>query len=138
MGKVHTSVTITNNRDEILAQHGLLPAAEVRTITLERILIDTGADTLCLPQSLVDQLGLGVRDRLVVSTANGITEMNIHSDAHIAILGRDSVFDCIALPDGSDPLLGVIPMEWLGLEPDLANQVLRVLPRTKTSTHLHA
>ena len=29
---------------------------------------------------------------------------------------------------GQEPLLGQIPLEHLGLEPDLKNQVLRILP----------
>ncbi len=35
-----------------------------------------------------------------------------------------------------DPLLGVIPLEMLGLEPDLKNQALRVLPTESVDTYL--
>lgn len=41
------------------------------------------------------------------------------------------------LPEGvSAVLLGVIPMEELGLEPDLKNQRLRVLPMNQEQTYL--
>lgn len=46
----------------------------------------------------------------------------------LTLLGRDGTFDCLELPAGTDPLLGVIPLEALGLEPDRRNQRLRLLP----------
>lgn len=39
---------------------------------------------------------------------------------------------------GSEPLLGVIQLEMLGLEPDLQNQRLRLLPRSGRRTYLMA
>jgi len=42
----------------------------------------------------------------------------------------------LELPGGSDPLLEVIPLEALGLEPDLKNQRLRVLPISSSETYL--
>jgi hypothetical protein len=50
--------------------------------------------------------------------------------------GREGIFNCIELPEGSDPLLGLIPLEDLGLEPDLVNQKLRVLPVEGKDTYL--
>lgn len=44
--------------------------------------------------------------------------------------------ECLELPGGRDPLLGVIPLETLGLELDLKNQTLRVLPISPTETYL--
>ena len=40
------------------------------------------------------------------------------------------------LPAGENPLLGVIPLEDLGLEPDLKNQQLKVLPNQGKDTYL--
>jgi hypothetical protein len=37
---------------------------------------------------------------------------------------------------GRDALLGVIPMEALGLEPDLRNQRIKVLPTESVDTYL--
>ncbi|MCC3639040.1 MAG: aspartyl protease, partial [Microcoleus sp. PH2017_37_MFU_D_B] len=48
-------------------------------------------------------------------------------------------FDCLELPEGvAAVLLGVIPMEELGLEPDLKNRRLRVLPMNNQQTYLMA
>jgi hypothetical protein len=43
-------------------------------------------------------------------------------------MGRVGTFDCVPLPDGAEPLLGRLPLHGLGLEPDLQNETLRVLP----------
>jgi hypothetical protein len=50
--------------------------------------------------------------------------------------GREGTFNCVELPEGSDPLLGLIPLEDLGLEPDLINQKLRILPMEGKDTYL--
>jgi hypothetical protein len=42
----------------------------------------------------------------------------------------------LELPGGSDALLGVIPLEALGLELDLQNQSLKVLPISPTKTYI--
>ncbi len=42
--------------------------------------------------------------------------------------GRTSTFDCLELPDDAQPLLGVLPLENLGMEPDIVNHCLRLLP----------
>jgi hypothetical protein len=48
--------------------------------------------------------------------------------ARLRIEDREAQFDCLELPGGSAPLLGVIPLERLGFEPDLKAQRLRRLP----------
>jgi len=55
---------------------------------------------------------------------------------HLEIEGREGTFDCLELPEGVDPLLGVIPQEQLGLEPDLQNQQLRLLPATPKDSYI--
>ena len=61
-------------------------------------------------------------------TASGPARARIFRDAGIELLGRSGTFDCLELPEGVPPLLGVVPLEVLGLQPDLARQQLRVLP----------
>jgi hypothetical protein len=54
----------------------------------------------------------------------------------LSVEGREGTFNCIELPAGTDPLLGLIPLEDLGLEPDLKNQRLRLLPMEGKETYL--
>ena len=47
MGKVLTSLTITNRADQIRAEDGTISPAQIRSVTLENVLVDTGTTTLC-------------------------------------------------------------------------------------------
>ena len=135
-GKVITTIVITNRIDEAKAEDGLIPIAQVRSVTLENVLVDTGATTLCLPKNVIARLGLKILKQVVVETATGISEARIFQDAKISLCGREGTFECLELPEGKTPLLGVIPMEALGIEVDLKNQRLKVLPDGPTETYL--
>jgi len=138
MGKVLTRLTITNRADEIRAASGVIPADAVRSVTLENVLVDTGATTLCLPQEEIARLGLDLLREVDVSTAQGLGRARLFQDAKISLLGRTGTFECLELPAGTPPLIGVIPLEALGIEPDLRNQRLRLLPESGSDTYLTA
>lgn len=136
MGKIFTTLTITNRADQILLSRKLIPPEEVRSLTLQNVLVDTGATTLCLPGDAIAQLGLELLKEVTVATAAGLNTAHIFRDATISLLGREGTFECLELPGGSDALLGVIPLEALGLELDLKNQQLKVLPDHSVGTYL--
>lgn len=136
MGKILTTLTITNHADQITARRGFLPEDQVRSITLNNVLVDTGATTLCLPSDAIKQLGLNLLKEVDVATASGINKARIFEDASIDLMGRIGTFECLELPGGRDALLGVIPLEALGIELDLKNQQLKVLPETSIDTYL--
>ena len=136
MGRVLAKLTITNRIDQANAQNGLIPHDQIRSVELDDVLVDTGATTLCLSAETISQLGLELLREVQISTANGIGTARIFQDAKISLCGRESTFECLELPGGQNPLLGVIPMEALGLEPDRQNQRLRVLPISSTETYL--
>lgn len=135
VGKVLTRLTVTNRGDETMAARGALAASEIRSQILPEVLVDTGATTLCLPIDVIRQLGLPLMRTVRASTATGVEDLELYEDAKITIEGRTATFECLALPAGSQPLLGVIPLERLGLEPDLQNQRLRLLPETGRDTY---
>jgi clan AA aspartic protease len=136
MGKVLASLTVTNRIDQANAEDGLIQPEQVRSIQLDNVLVDTGATTLCLPAETIAKLGLKLLRKVQIATTNGIGLARIFQDAKISLCGREGTFECLELPGGQDPLLGVIPMEALGLEPDWQNQRLRVLPISSTETYL--
>ena len=136
MGRVLAKLTITNRIDQANAQNGLIPHDQIRSVELDDVLVDTGATTLCLSAETISQLGLELLREVQISTANGIGTARIFQDAKISLCGREGTFECLELPGGQNPLLGVIPMEALGLEPDRQNQRLRVLPISSTETYL--
>lgn len=136
MGKITTTLVITNRPDEVLAARGFIPVEQVRSVTLNEVLVDTGATTLCLPSKVIAQLGLELLKEVDVETATGIGKARIFQDAKISLLGREGTFECLELPGGGAPLLGVIPLEALGIELDLQNQKLKLLPISPTQTYL--
>lgn len=137
IGQVITTMTVTNFIDLVMAERGFIAAEEVRSVTLDNVVVDTGATLLSLPAPIISQLSLrqvGERD---VETSAGIKKGRIFAGAQIIVEGREGRFDCLELPEGvSAVLLGVIPMEELGLEPDWKNRRLRVLPMNNQQTYL--
>ena len=136
MGRVITTLTITNRIDQANAKLGTIPADRVRSIALDNVLVDTGATTLCLPADAIAELGLELLREVDVEIATGVGKARIFQDAKISLLGREGTFECLELPGGRSPLLGVIPLEALGIELDLKNQKLVTLPMNSTETYL--
>ena len=128
MGRVTTTITVTNHIDEILAERGFIGVEQIRSITLDNVLVDTGSTRLCLPADIISDLGLPLVGEIEGETVIGNRMFRMFKDATIAVAGREGRYDCVELPAGQEPLLGQIPLEDLGLEPDLKNQVLRILP----------
>lgn len=58
MGIVTTTITLTNAIDEELVERGFIPKEQIRSITLDNVLVDTGATRLCLPAEIIIELGL--------------------------------------------------------------------------------
>lgn len=92
---------------------------------------------LCVcPKSTIAQLGLEILKEVDVETANGIGKVRIFQDAKIYLLGREGTFECLELPGSGSPLLGVIPLEVLGIKLDLQKKKLKFLPISPTKTYL--
>ena len=138
MGQVTATITVTNHIDQILLERGFISENDVRSITLENVLVDTGATLLSLPTAIAEKFGLPVSGETEVKTANGITPTRIFREANLEINGRRSTFDCPELTEIDIPLLGVLPLEALGIEPDLQNQRLRMLPMKGDDTYIYA
>jgi predicted aspartyl protease len=119
MGKVTTTITVTNWVDEVLAERGFIEPEQVRSVTLEKVLVDTGASRLCLPKDVIDCLGLKCSGENDIKTPIGVRKARLFDGIKLTVQGRTGQYNCIELPEGSAPLLGLIPLEDLGLEPDL-------------------
>ena len=55
MGRVTATITVTNHIDEILGERGFIPADQIRCITIDNVLVDTGATRLYLPADIIAQ-----------------------------------------------------------------------------------
>jgi clan AA aspartic protease len=138
VGSVFTDIDIANNEDLVLVRRGHLTTTDVRRIRLTDVLVDTGATTLCLPRSLIEQLGLPLKRRVLATTAAGEVETELFEAAFIEVAGRDTVVECLAISEGARPLLGVVPLEMMGLQPDIKRHVLAVLPDDTRETYIMA
>ena len=136
MGRVTATITVTNHIDEILGERGFIPTEEIRSITIDNVLVDTGATRLCLPADIISQLGLTLVGEIQGNTAIGARQFRLFKDVSLAVAGREGRYDCVEIPAGEEPLLGLIPLEDLGLEPDLRNQRLIVLPAEGTQSYI--
>jgi len=136
MGRVTATIAVTNHIDEILAERGFIPTDQVRSITIDNVLVDTGATRLCLPADIISQLGLPMLGEIDGETVIGTRKFRIFKDVTLALAGREGRYDCVELPAGQEPLIGLIPLEDLGLEPDLKNQRLIVLPNEGNQSYI--
>ena len=110
-----TQIEIANLTDLILAEADVINATEVRRVTVEDALVDTGAPRLSLPKPLVDQLGLTPIGRTKARTANGIVERFVYSPVEFSILGRKETIRVTDLPEEMPVLVGHMILELLDL-----------------------
>jgi predicted aspartyl protease len=114
------------------------PPRQVRTVSLQGVLMDTGATHLCLPADLVATLGLPFSHEVPAMTATGVRDLRIFRQALVVYEDRTYEGECIELPTGAKPLLGALPMEGLGIEPDLQKRTVRKLPLGPEGTYFSA
>lgn len=87
---------------------------------------------------MVAQLGLLAQREVTVETAAGIRTARIVGPVTLEVEGRRGTFECLQLPGGDTALLGVLPFQALGLELDLQNQRLILLPDRGPDTYVMA
>ena len=136
MGKITVSIEVSNNQDLFRAEEKIISSNEIRHLTIENVMVDTGATTLCLPKKYIEQLGLPIARQIVVSTPTGEYVTNMYDNARMAYKERSTLVEVIELHDDARALLGVIPMEMLGLEVDIIKHELRLLPDHTKDTYL--
>lgn len=138
MGQIYTSITVTNSTDLDNAESGLIEPSAIRSVELGDVLVDTGATHLCLPIDVIEKLGLRVQRTVHLETATGEVEARVFRNAQISLLGRTAVGVCVELRPGTRVLLGALPLEAMGIELDLQNRTLRLLPDSGPGNYLYA
>ena len=114
-----TEIKLANLRDLFLVQTGAMNPEDVRRLTVEDALVDTGATRLCLPTSLIEHLGLRAVDTRTARTTAGIVERTIYSEVEYTLLERSSTIRVTDLPEGSPVLIGHMVLEELDLCVDM-------------------
>lgn len=122
MGDVHVPVRIVNAVDDAMHRRGLLPREKVRAVEV-LALVDTGAVRSVVPASLLEELGVEVRDRRGVRYADGrSSNVGVAEPMLFQLLGRETFED--ALVTGDEVLIGQTILEKEDLWVDCGQQRL--------------
>jgi hypothetical protein len=124
MGEVRVQVKLSSVADLAAVAAGKLEAKDVRSVEANA-LVDTDAVRSCVPQPLLDRLGIRPYENMLVEYANGQKEaVGIAEGVRFEILQRRSSDDALAV--GDEVLVGQTLLEKMDLVVDCAQQ--RVLP----------
>lgn len=112
----HTTIIELENLTElILADSNVIKSEDVKRVTVDDAIVDTGATRLSLPKSLIEQLGLTVIGSRKSRTTNGIVDRNIYSAVQFTVLERSGIIEVTDVPDDVPVLVGHMVLEMLDL-----------------------
>ena len=129
MGRVVTQATIENLADLYMADRGSMSSDNVRRLTVEDALVDTGATTLALPTQIIRQLGLKKVYEKQARSTRGVGPVSVYEAVRLTIADRFCTVDVMEVSDEVPVLIGQIPLEMLDLVVDLQARRLTGMPR---------
>jgi clan AA aspartic protease len=94
-----------------------------RSVTFEKVLIDTGATIASVPRDLANDLELPVFARRRARTIEGPQDLDV-AYAMLTIGGERTLQEVFVSDTYDKPLIGVIPLESLGFAVDPVNNRL--------------
>jgi len=90
--------------------------------------VDTGAAYTWIPRAVLEDLGISPTFRLRFRPANGTEIERDCTQASVKVDGSQLITVCVFGDEGSEPLLGAVTLEEMGLGVDPLNQ--RLVPVT--------
>lgn len=118
MGMTQVTVTVRNPAQPERAWEGLF-------------LVDTGAVDCVVPGDKLREIGLVPKGQRKYELADG-TELNMDvTSADVEFMGDFAAATVIFGPNGVEPILGVTPLESVGIEVDPRSQRLKRLPAVR-------
>ena len=115
MGYVYTNITLKNTYDVVNARHGVIPEPEVRQTTVQAM-VDTGAATLVINDTIRQELGLEIYMEKEVRLANNTMEtVKVADPIEVHWKNREMVCLPWVMPGDGEILLGAIPLEEMDL-----------------------
>ena len=124
MGRVTVAAKIENCGELYMVEKGVIQSDQVHRIEVSDALVDTGATTLSMPKSLIDQLALIPFRSRTARTSAGLVEFQVYGGVRLTVQGRECHIDVVELPEGSPVLIGQVPLELLDFVVDPARQCL--------------
>ncbi len=128
MGSFSVEIELTNNWDREQAERGLLDPAKVRRMKIQG-LVGPGATRMVLPEVVVKQLGLSVKEQKIqVRYADGRRALRKEVEGvHVGLQSRSGLFQAVVEPKRQTALIGAIVLEDLDFLVDRGKQ--RLVPR---------
>ena len=124
MGRVTVAAKIESLQDLYNVKSGRATLEQVRNLEVEQALVDTGASTLSMPRTLIDQLGLRPTRSRRVRTAGGMVEVQGFDAVKLTVQDRNCIIDVLEIPEGCPVLIGQIPLQLLDFVVDLTHHQL--------------
>lgn len=136
MGQIEVEIIVSNALDRERQLAGEIALNDIRSERIREVLVATGATMLCLPADVIARLGVPVERQVHVETATGFATARLFRQVRLEVAGRHGIFECLESPLGALPLLGAVPMEMLGIEPELRTRSIRRLPEGPERSYL--
>jgi clan AA aspartic protease len=112
MGSVYAEIELINSLDLELAKKHIIGEEEIKRMRIQA-LVDTGAMFLCINENIQEILQFPLKERNKRFTlANGhVVECDLVAQVELRFKNRSAFCSALVLPGGSEPLLGVMPLE---------------------------
>lgn len=123
VGRIIVPMKLESFDDLVRVADDNLPLNQVRSLDVSA-LVDTGANFVSLPTSMIASLVLRHMQTKRARTAAGSIEQRIFSPVRVTVQERAVVSSVAELPEDSSPLLGQLPLEELDFWIDIANRRL--------------
>ena len=124
MGKVLVPAQMENVYDLHEVTLGTRVPDAVRRVNVLDALVDTGASTLSLPNSVIAELGLQPLRTRRARTSAGQVDLQVYGTVRLTVQGRDCTCDAVGVPDDCPVLIGQVPLELLDFVVDPCGQRL--------------
>ena len=118
MGATHVTVTVRNPADPERYWEGLF-------------LVDTGATDCLIPREHLEAIGLKPKAKRTYELADGSEVKLDVTSADIEFMGDFAAATIIYGSNDAEPILGVTPLESVGIEVDPRNERLKRLPAVR-------
>jgi len=111
MGAIYADIELINNDDMALERRHFIDQDEIRRMFVN-IRVYTGADMLCINESIQEQLKFPVMEKRKAQLAIGqFLECDVVSSVELQFKNRRTICNAMILPGDAEPLLGCIPLE---------------------------
>jgi clan AA aspartic protease len=129
MGEIRAELELINVDDVNRVRRAEIDMDEIKKIRITA-LVDTGATLMVINENIQEYLQLPILSQKPFEMANGeIIRCDVVGSLEIRFANRRVAATAVVMPDNSEPLLGVIPMEEMDVIIDPLRQELVVNPK---------